>query len=310
MNKLKSKIKKLKKQRNIFILTSIVLPFLTLFVTIWQIKSNEKLTLESGILNKPKSELSFGGYSLNTLTDYDILYGFNYNNGLVFHSLPFGLHNTGQKSMDKTYLIFRYNEFNNLCSDTSFKLTSSIDNEEFKRTYSFVEPFEYSTYKFSSINPGIGLGIGELIYLNETSIKSLVDVTTKDSVDMTVEYSVLYAKQFSVTLTSKDMQSNNYQFSISGISVNNMSELIFYYKEYLLNKINNSTISEIESCFLVYPEILESHLINVESDSTSLITTVVKKSENVLYAYYEHKASRLLILDQNGKILKKERLIN
>ena len=308
--KLKSKISKLKKQRNLFLITTIVLPILALIIAVWQIKSSERIASDSGILDKPISELSFGGFYLKPLVNYQIFYGFDYTDKFVFHTLPFVIHSIGEKSMNETYLMFRYNINSNLCTDTFFSLESSFDTTTFNRYYSRVEPFEFSNYKFHSINPGLNYGIGELIYLNETIFNNEVLATTRDSVDLLFEYSLLYGKQFETTLTSEDMKAKNYQFGISGISVSKMEDLISYYKNQLIKKIENKTLTNNEYCFLVYPELLRDAKVDAEGETINFITTVANRLDNIVYAYYDSIKKKLIVLNQQGEVIMEERLMN
>jgi len=201
-----------------------VFGILATLVAVWAIRSNESIAVRSGAFERGILDVSFMGMPI-TAHGFDVAVGSPFEaNTLTMFNLPVSVRNSGQRSIDDVYIVFRYWKEHNLALPADVgTLEGGLGNAT--RTVSHSGPFEDVTYKVDKLNPGVHMNVNDPIPLHETSMTTDVQTRTKDDVPISVALKVDYAFTVGVSVTATDQPALSYPISIRGIEATDLDEL-------------------------------------------------------------------------------------
>lgn len=234
-------------------ITSIVGLIITICVSVWSVNQSKVIAEESGAFDKGILSLSFGGYRIQPNFEYDVYYGVNFADSLLhFSSIPLGIHNLGEKTLDNVTMLIKYPHMANIGVNDSLLKFDGIFSEFAQRKYYTVEPYDQVYYKFSPINPNFSIQCGDIICLpKETIAKEIIPIKTKDNKDINITTTFSYAYNTHITLTAKDIITKEYNLNFKNRSETNLNKLI---NSIIEEKINSKDKDDlIKSFFVIVP---------------------------------------------------------
>lgn len=206
--------------------TGIVIGLVGAVIGLRALRSQEEIAAKSGAFDKPALQVSLAGM-LNLSGKYNIAVGSIFEpNSLTSFTLPLSVRSVGQRSIEDLYVQFKYSQFQKLMVDESFVTTTSNLLGSGSRKTDRVDPFEYSTFHFDKIHPGVQVEVGEPIILRETRIIDEFTSQTLDKKSLTVKLAVDYSYQIGVSVAAQDLKSKDYMLSVSGIRASSMDDLV------------------------------------------------------------------------------------
>src|SRR5690606_30186483 len=248
-----NKLSKIDKINLVLGITSIIGVFISIFISIWGVKTSENIAEKSGAFDKGKLQLSFGGYFITPDNDinFDVYYGVDFSDTTILHfaTLPFSIHNMGKKTIENANMIIKYPHIANIAvMDTLIKF-NAIATEAIERKFGTVEPYDQVIFKFNSLNPNYSIEAGELICLQkETIFKDIIPVETKDSQTINLSTSVKYSYPTMVALTAKDIMTEQYNFVLNYRWETDLNKLI---QTIISDKLSEKDKSKLNKQFFV-----------------------------------------------------------
>jgi hypothetical protein len=278
---------------NVFIL------LITIAISIFAIKSNELIALNSGSYDKGKINISLGGFFIESGRVYDIYYGFENLSDSILHltNYPLGIHSEGKKTVENVSLHFKYPHMMEMAvDDTLIQLNDYLTNSV--RIFQTAEPYDQILYKIKSIDPGLSLGIGDIFVARESIGEVNVDAKTADNYDVSVLVNYEFAFKTQVTLTGKDIDALYYDFNLKFHMVSNLDELILKIapniRESILSKKNNRNYF-----FVVMPTIRDE----IKTD-LGVINMSHSKDDNTFLCVFDNSLETISVKSQSGKEIK------
>jgi hypothetical protein len=190
------------------------------------LRVQEEIAEKSGAFEKPAMQVLFAGM-LNANREYNVAVGSPFEpSSLTSIALPFSVESVGQRSVEDLYVQFRYHQGLKLMVDEAFVTSQSNLLGSGSRKTDRVDPFEYSTFHFDKMHPGVRINIGEPIIIRETRFVDEITAETRDKKQMNMKYAVEYSYQIGVSVTAQDLKSQDYMLSVSGIKASNLDNLI------------------------------------------------------------------------------------
>ncbi|RDZ28760.1 hypothetical protein [Lysobacter silvisoli] len=203
---------------------------LSLALAYYAIRVSWKIAEVSGSLDKPGIVVGIGDYPLAAGKRNYVVLGapLPSSDAPAVGAIPFTFHSSGRKSLDSISISFQYHKLFNRALLEEVTLSSpsgAFGANDLRKSTSQSGDMFFVTYAMPSLNPGVGVEIGEPMLLGETRIQSEIPVTFKDGVKATVSLAAAYSKEFGLAVTSRDTEVLGYPVSVAMQSAASMDEL-------------------------------------------------------------------------------------
>lgn len=275
------------------------------------LRVQEEIAAKSGAFDKPAMQVLLAGM-LNSNREYKIVVGSTFEpSSLTAVTLPLSVGSIGQRSVEDLYVQFRYHQGLKLMVDEAYVTSQSNLLGSGSRKTGRVDPFEYSTFHFDKMHPGVRINVGEPIIIKETRFDDEITTETRDRKNLRVKYAVEYSHQIGVSVTAQDLESQDYALSVSGVKASDMDHLIeLTVKSVERGCVNLSRFSlfdwlvgtektiETDDLILLYPH----RSLVAKSEGISLFNAEIQSSADVALLTYPAKEGNFAILQRpNGK---------
>lgn len=278
---------------------NVLLFIFAILISIWTVKHNDSVDEKSGKFDKGDLKLSFGGYFVLPNKDFDVFMGVNFSDStLHFGTLPLGLHNWGEKTVENIGLLIKYPHIANIAIKDSLIKVEGLFTDEIKRNFYKAEPYDQVMYSVKTINPNFSVETGDLICLREeTKNSAIIPVKTKDNARINFSTSFSYSYSITVGIMAKDIKTETFTFHLS---IRNQSNLDSFIKEIILEKLEAKKKGEIcQAFFVIIPK-----LIKIIGKDRAKVSFLESNSSNTLLCQFDDEFKTLIILNQDGTINK------
>ncbi|MBF7065401.1 hypothetical protein [Aliarcobacter butzleri] len=214
---------------------SIISILIAIFIGLYAISENRKLAIESGSLQKPILQAKIGSLYLTQEEEHRIIFGTNeqqQKEGLVISPFTIEVKNAGDKVLENLYVTYRYHSMQkrNVLELLDFNLVGAISQDSISKKFSESGMTQYVSYHIPNINPNVSIGIDEPFVLRETKFYNEIEL--KDGL---LPITITYAFKFQVSISSATVQHQDYNFSATIITSDNLDDLLLKFKNQVIS---------------------------------------------------------------------------
>lgn len=145
----------------------------------------------------------------------------------VIGAIPFGIISNGKKSVENLSVTFQYHQMfkRTVLESMSLKASGDYISQEVKHSYTEAGDMSFASYRIPMLNPGVGVGIAEPLFLLEQHLNIEAPVTSKDGVNFIMPVELTLSQSFAVNVSGRDITIRNYVIDLSVEKASSIEEL-------------------------------------------------------------------------------------